>query len=224
MYREDELIPISALNHFLYCQRRCALIHIENIWNENIFTAEGRSQHTRVHGEHFESRSEKGTEFSLPVRSLRLGIAGVADIVETGADGTLTPVEYKHGKPKTDSEDSVQLCAQALCLEEMTGRRISTGYLFYFKIRKRVQVEFEAVIRRITEDTIAGTRNLLAGGVIPKPKYEKRCHSCSLFDACMPKIIEDDKEVTRYVGRMVSLALTDEVKHDSTEGGNETNS
>ncbi|VAW34145.1 CRISPR-associated RecB family exonuclease Cas4 [hydrothermal vent metagenome] len=154
MYDEDDLLPLSALQHILFCERQCALIHIEQLWVENMFTAQGRIMHERVDRSGGESRGDIRIEFALPLRSLRLGLIGKADAVEfhrqsEGNPAWLPfPVEHKRGRPKKDNCDKVQLCAQALCLEETLSLTIPQGALFYGKNRRRQLVEFDEVLRR----------------------------------------------------------------------------
>ena len=141
-YTEDDLLPLSGLQHLLFCERQCALIHIEQVWAENVLTAEGRIMHERVHEEGKESRGDVRIEFGMPLRSLRLGLIAKADVVEFHRDREYPddlwrpfPVEYKRGKPKKGNFDKVQLCGQAMCLEEMLDVEIPAGALFYGKTR-----------------------------------------------------------------------------------------
>ena len=185
---EDELVPLSALQHMLYCPRQCALIHVEQQWAENRLTAEGRVMHGRAHGGGHEARSGVRIARSVTLRSLRLGVAGVADVVEIRADGSLYPVEYKRGRPKAHRADEVQLCAQAMCLEEMLGVRVPEGALFYGRNRRRHVVKLDIDLRALTERIAAATRRLLGGGRPPIPEYEARkCDACSLQDLCQPR-------------------------------------
>jgi CRISPR-associated exonuclease Cas4 len=208
-YSEDDFIMISALAHFSYCPRRCALIHIEHAWEENLFTAEGRILHEKVHEEGNESRGILRIARGLPLRSLRLGLVGVADVVEFHkVDKGLWqpfPVEYKRGKPKPDHCDALQLCAQAICLEEMLTVRVAGGALFYGKTRRRADVSFDEDLRRETEATADQARNLIIGGVTPPPVYGKRCKSCSLVGTCLPKKIERKSSVKRYLEKMIAV-------------------
>ncbi len=191
MYSEDDLIPLSALQHILFCERQCALIHIEQIWIENLFTAEGRIMHERVHEADRQSRGKVRVEYSMWLRSLRLGLIGKADVVEFHRKPALQkaglaewipfPVEYKRGKPKKDNCDKVQLCAQALCLEEMLDVEVPCGALFYGKKRRRTDVTFDEALRRQTEDTAMRLHELITSGRTPKPVYMKKCDSCSLI-------------------------------------------
>jgi CRISPR-associated exonuclease Cas4 len=207
MYNEDDFIQLSALQHFAFCPRQCALIHIEQVWSENLLTAEGRIMHEHVHEEGDESRGDIRIERGVALRSMRLGVIGKADVVEyhRGPDGTWEafPVEYKHGKPKPDHCDKIQLCAQAICLEEMLGKIINAGAIFYGKTRRRLDVVFDEALRRETFDAAGMTRELLASGKTPKPAYEKRCERCSLVAECLPKTIQKKRTVESYLKRML---------------------
>ena len=205
---EDELIAISALSHYSYCPRRCALIHIEQVWTENRFTAEGRIMHERVHEEGGESRGGIRIERGVPLRSLCLGLIGKADVVEFHCrpDGSWLPfpVEYKRGKPKVDDCDKVQLCAQAICLEEMLSVVIPAGAIFYGQTRRRLDVVFNEALRRETEETARQSHELIASGRTPPPVYEKRCQSCSLVAECLPKTIQKRRSVKSYLTRILT--------------------
>lgn len=207
-YIEDELVMVSALQHYLFCPRQCAFIHIEQQWRENRFTAEGRILHERVHGGGRESRRTVRVEFNVPIRSLRLGLAGRADIVEfhlqEGGLWQPLPVEYKRGRPKKDETDRVQLCAQALCLEEMLGCSIPEGALYYGEKKRRTAVVFDDGLRKTTEQTAIAVHALLAGGKTPPPSYAKRCENCSFIPSCLPKIATR-KRVARYLKSMVEV-------------------
>jgi len=191
MQEQDDPIPLSALQHAVYCQRQAALIHIERQWEENRFTAEGRVLHDVAHGPADRKRSNIRRVTALPLTCRRLNLSGVADIVEfrAGVDGeTAYPVEYKRGKAKLHRADEVQLCAQALCLEEMTGRAVPEGALFYAEVRRRVSVPFDAGLRRLTEETALQFSALFAAGRTPPAIYRAdRCRACSLIEVCRPK-------------------------------------
>ncbi len=189
-------IPISALQHAVYCLRQAALIHLERMWAENRFTAEGHVLH--VASDRPGHRRIKGVRrvSALPLSSARLGIAGVADLVEFHAGNrtanpdceTAYPVEFKRGKAKLHRADEVQLCAQGLCLEEMTGAPVPEGALFYGEIKRRVAVPFTAELRTLTEETVAALREVFATGVTPPPTpLISRCRACSLAELCRPK-------------------------------------
>jgi len=185
---ESELVPISALMHMLYCPRRCALIHTERQWSENRLTAEGRILHERVDAGGRERRGDLTIERSVPLRSLRLGVSGVADVVEIHGSNRPYPIEYKRGRPNDHHADEVQLCAQAICLEEMLERTVTEGALFYGRNRRRKAVVFDAGLRALTERVAAETRSLLDTGETPPPEFEARkCGACSLNEICQPR-------------------------------------
>lgn len=189
-YSIDDLVMLSALNHYIYCPRRCALIHIEQIWSENLFTAEGRIMHDKADSNKFESRGNIRIDYSVPLRSLRLGLVGKADVVEFHKQGDKWipfPVEYKRGKPKGDNCDKVQLCAQAICLEEMMNIEIPEGALFYGQTRRREDVVFDEKLRRETEEAAKKVHELIESGITPKAEYSKKCDKCSLVELCLPK-------------------------------------
>ncbi len=208
IYSEDDLIQLSALQHYAFCQRQCALIHIEQIWSESLLTAEGRLMHERVHDEKRESRRDVRIEFGVPLRSLELGIIGKADVIEfhriEGGKWLPYPVEYKRGKPKKDNCDKVQLCAQAMCLEEMLDVHIPEGALFYGRTRHRLDVIFNDSLRKETEETALRTRELITSGITPPPVYAKRCSQCSLVDICLPDTVQKKRTVKGYISRMVN--------------------
>jgi len=205
-YTEDDLLPLSGLQHLAFCERQCALIHIEQAWAENLYTAEGRVLHERVHEADQTTRGEIRIEYSMPLRSLRLGLIGKADVVEfhrirdsNGDRWRPFPVEYKRGRPKKADVDRVQLCAQALCLEEMLGVEVPSGALFYGKTRHREDVDFDARLRSETEETAKRFHALIEARVTPRPVYGKQCDTCSLKDLCLPKTVQTGRSVDRYL-------------------------
>lgn len=207
MFAEDELLPISALQHLLFCERQCALIHIEQAWDENRLTAEGRVLHERVHAAGNESRGNVRIARGLRLRSLRLGLVGMADVIEfhkTENEWQPFPVEYKRGKPKTEQCDRVQLCAQAVCLEEMLNAVIPAGALFYGATHRREDVMFDRSLRDLTAATAERLHCLVKCGITPAAEYEKKCKSCSLFSICLPKIAGQHKSAKDYLNRMLS--------------------
>ena len=205
-YSEDDLIMVSALQHFAFCPRQCALIHIEQVWQESGLTAEGRIMHERVHEQDRESRGNVRIEYGLPLRSLRLGLIGKADVVEFHRTNKNTwqpfPVEYKRGKPKVDNCDLIQLCAQAICLEEMLSVVVPKGAIFYGRTRRRLDVSLDEGLRKETEDAAERAHELVASGKTPPPVYEKRCERCSLVGECIPKIGKKPS-VRSYLKRMI---------------------
>ncbi len=183
-----DLLPISALQHLLFCERQCALIHVEREWSENRFTAEGRVMHERAHAGPDESRPGVRISRGMEVASARLGLFGQCDVVEFYQEGRVIPVEYKRGKPKSHRADEVQLCAQALCLEEMLGRPVPLGALFYGEPRRRSEVPFDEALRALTVDTATRLHTLIDSRQTPPAYREKKCDHCSLLPLCMPAI------------------------------------
>ncbi len=209
MYSESDYIMLSALQHYMFCPRQCALIHLEQIWVDNRFTAEGRVLHERVDSNTSGQTGEMRVARTLPICSSRLGLSGQADVVEFHNDGSVYPVEYKRGKPKKDQCDEVQLCAQALCLEEMLEVKIPAGALFYGQRRRRKVIELNSELRELTESIIMQVHKLFQTGLTPPAEYSKKCDSCSLLQICMPKSCGRGRSVRRYLTRMLER-LTDE--------------
>lgn len=193
MYSEDDLLPISSLQHILYCERQFALIHVEQLWDENRYTAEGRVLHERVDIEGHQSRRLFRQEYAMSVRSLEYGLIGKTDLVELylkpgGGVAEAIPVEFKRGRDKENDCDRAQLYAQALCLEEMLGIQIPNGSFYYLGSHRRTSVEFSAGLRKTTLDAIDRARQLLDSGQTPPAIYEAdKCDRCSLVELCMPK-------------------------------------
>ncbi len=215
MYHEDEYIMLSALQHYLFCPRQCALIHLEQTWEENSLTMQGNILHEKVHESKREKRGDLITAYGLRLASARLGLSGQADVVEfhKGERGCALPktrgtwqpfpVEFKRGKPKKDNCDAVQLCAQALCLEDMLACEIPAGALFYGKNRRRKEVAFDAALRAETEHCVSAVHTLLNSGNTPPPVADKRCERCSLKDRCLPDTFA--KNLSKYYTKLMEL-------------------
>jgi CRISPR-associated exonuclease Cas4 len=208
IFPEADLVPLSALQHYMFCPRQCALIHVEQIWVESGLTAEGRILHERVDESGAEKRRDVKRVFGLPIRCLRLGLVGKADVVEfhRQADGGWIPypVEHKRGRRKQEDWDRVQLCAQALCLEEMLGVSVPEGALFYGKEQRREVVEIGDPLRRETEAVAAAVHRMLAEGRTPAPEYAPKCDNCSLVDICLPqKVGGRGGRVARYLAKVL---------------------
>ncbi|GMV60087.1 MAG: CRISPR-associated protein Cas4 [Burkholderiaceae bacterium] len=188
---EPDPLPISALQHWSYCPRQCGLIHLEQAFEENVHTLRGQAVHARVDAPGFEARAGVRVERSLPLASERLGLIGKADIVEFLPDGTPYPVEYKHGRvtKAQHGHDALQLAAQAICLEEMTGLAVPEGALFYASSKRRVRVTVDATLRAAVEEAVRAIRAMLATGVLPPPANDTRCRACSLIDLCQPQAL-----------------------------------
>lgn len=182
-------IPISALQHWSYCPRQCALIHVEQVFADNVYTARGNAAHALVDQPGAELKGTVRIERAMPLWCDRLGLVGKADLVEFDAAGVPYPVEYKHGPRRQHIHDDIQLAAQVLCLEEMTGRRVERGAIYHFKSRRRREVIVDAELRATVERAVIAVRELLASGVLPAPVNDARCRNCSLFDLCQPRAI-----------------------------------
>lgn len=210
-YKEDEYLLISGIQHFIFCRRQWALIHIEQQWNENFFTIDGQIKHKRVDsGDVFESKKGIRIVRSMPVLSNELKIQGKCDVVEFKPDDngfyfskygekySVYPIEYKRGKPKLDESDVMQLLAQAMCLEEMLGLRIEEGACFYFETRRREKVIFTGDLRNRLIDIIAEMNNYFSRRYTPKVKKSRKCRSCSLKDLCLPEL-DGTISVSKYI-------------------------
>lgn len=286
MHPEDDLLPLSALQHLLFCARQCALIHVERVWAENRWTVEGGQMHRKAHEAPDEWRGRVRIVRGLELRSLRLGLVGKADVVEfepVGGDDSgqsavgsgqrrrawtgegvvgeseglypltpnpspvreegrkekpgagalfgevrdwpgawrVTPVEYKRGRPKKHDADRVQVCAQAMCLEEMLGVRIDVGMLFYSRRRRRTEVALEAGLRATTESAARQLHELIATGRTPPARREAKCKTCSLADVCMPGIASG-RSAARFVDRQLTGHLASQAPEsdlfDAEEG------
>ncbi|HEY5048416.1 MAG TPA: CRISPR-associated protein Cas4 [Rhizomicrobium sp.] len=201
---EDALIALSALQHQLFCPRQCALIHVEGLWAEDGATAEGRILHERVEAGRPETRPGVRIVRSVALRSLALGVSGKADVVELVGDPPQPfPVEYKRGKPKAHRADEVQLCAQAICLEEMFGCEVPEGALFYGETRRRHPVAFDGELRRLTATTAAAARDNIVNGRTPAPVRIPGCKRCSLESLCQPDRLERPPCIARWLSSQI---------------------
>lgn len=213
MYSEDDLLPLSGLQHLLFCERQCALIHVEGQWAENQLTAEGNAGHERVHGGGGRSTPGVRTAFALHLRSLGLGLSGVADVVEfhqpaeQGAPWRPFPVEHKRGRPKHGEADRVQLCAQAICLEEMLEVSVPAGALFYGQTRRRLDVAFDAALRGATQDAARRFHHMVDAGRTPAAEYApEKCDACSLLSLCQPRLGGQGRSVKGYLATALANA------------------
>lgn len=216
LFSEDDLLPISALQHVVFCDRQAALIHVERMWSENVHTVEGRHAHEHAHDAGGESRGNIRIVRALPLRSLAIGLTGVADVVEflreesgailPGRSGLWRPfpVEYKKGKPKRHRADEVQLCAQALCIEEMFATAVPEGALFYGKTRRRKQVALDETLRALTMQAAARFREIVETRITPAARWGPKCRQCSLIEECQPRAAE--KSARRYLAAMIRYA------------------
>jgi len=205
---EDTRIPVSALNQFSYCPRRCALIHVEQTFEDNIYTKRGTALHERT-DEPGASEGDGGVkvERALPLWSKRLGLIGKADVVEFHGE-TPYPVEYKSGPRKQYENDDLQLCAQALCLEEMTGQVVPRGAIFHHKSRRRREVVFTSQLRKQVEETVAAIQAMFAESKLPPPVNDQRCEKCSLKESCMPETIGHRVIEQRRLAKLFDVSET----------------
>jgi len=222
MYSEDDLLSISALQHLEYCPRRCALVHVEGIWAENALTAEGRTLHERVHQAPSENVAGVRVARGLRLSSRELGLFGIADVVEfqpteSRDERTILlpdspqrwiafPVEYKRGARKPEMSYFVQLCAQALCLEEMLGGLVPAGALYHGKSRRRQIVQFDDPLRTRTWNRAHELHRLVESGTVPPPVHGPKCKYCSLAGKCMPKLTPS-RSAREYVAREIAAQL-----------------
>jgi CRISPR-associated exonuclease Cas4 len=228
-YTEDELLPLSVLADLTFCERRATLHLVEGIWNDNVFTVEGTHLHRKVEDDlAIESRGSIRIARGLRLRSLRLGLTGRADVVEFhrvsqgmgprepddggacaigiplhGASGLWVPfpVEYKRGRLRHEEGYEVQLCAQAICLEEMLGVQVPVGAIYYGKPRRRLEVAIDDALRLTTETAAQRLHELVRAGATPRAVYAKKCDSCSLFPVCLPKAVQSRRRVSSYLER-----------------------
>jgi len=203
---EDGPLAISALQHYAYCPRQFALIHIEQAWEENRFTAEGRVLHERVDSGVAEQRRDTRFERGVLLRSRRYQLTGKMDLLEIKQDEPprYFPVEYKRGRPKVQDWDRIQLCAQALCVEEMRHVQVDEGAIWYWEVRKREPVAIDGVLRATTIASIEAAHALLVSGRTPAPVEDKKqCRACSLMDLCEPDAFRRDQSA-KYIGELFS--------------------
>jgi CRISPR-associated exonuclease Cas4 len=201
----QELIPISALNHYAYCPRRCALIHVEQTYDENLYTLRGHHLHERTDRPD-ESGWEDGirVERALPLWSKQLGLIGKADVVEFHEEAPY-PVEYKSGPNRQFDNDDLQLCAQALCLEEMTGKAVPRGAIYHHSSRKRREVELTLKLRARVVEVTRAIRHMLVSKELPPPVNDRRCTKCSLQEACMPSVIDEGRRASVVVRGLFTI-------------------
>lgn len=215
-YNEEDYLLISGIQHFIFCRRQWALIHVEQQWEENFFTMDGILLHERADdGSIRESRKDIITIHAMQIKSKTLSITGKCDVVELrlSSDGIyfpkynntykVYPVEYKRGKPKEDDSDILQLLAQAVCLEEMLMTTIEKAYMFYFETRRRQEVIFTEAMRKRLYDIVTEMHYYMDRGITPKVRTGKKCRTCSLNNICLPSLNEE-KDVSLYIQRRIS--------------------
>jgi len=205
VWADSDLVMISALEHWSYCPRQCALIHLEQTFDENIYTLRGRMLHERAHEFNLECRPEVRIERGLAVWSDRLGLVGKADVVEFRGR-TPYPIEYKHGRKRRWVHPALQVCAQAMCLEEMTGELVPMGAIFYQGSRRRLEVSFDSTLRWAVEESVRAIRQMLAsaalGMELPPAVNDARCRHCSLRDSCLPSVVAETRRIRALQTRL----------------------
>jgi len=192
LFKMPDAINISALNQYTFCPRRCALIYVEQAWIENLHTQSGRREHEQADMPEHEMKAGVRIERALPVWSEKIGLIGKCDVVEFHEDGCIYPVEYKHGKRRQWDNDDIQLCAQAMCLEEMLDVVIGEGAIYHVKSRRRRKVDFDKYLREQVRGTANAVRNLIESRTVPASVYDRHCDQCSLLDTCMPVVQNND--------------------------------
>jgi CRISPR-associated exonuclease Cas4 len=220
-YADDELLSLSGIQHFRFCKRQWALIHVERQWEDNLRTAEGHIIHERVDDPFFnESRGNVIVSRASPLVSYTLGLNGIADVIEytrsdtgislPGSEGlwTMKPVEYKRGKPKIDERDEVQLCAQVMCLEEMFGVKINEADFYYNEIRRRQHLKITDELRSLVLYLADEMHTIFLNGITPGAESGMSCALCSLVDVCMPKLTKKKSSVSNYIGKHIQEACT----------------
>lgn len=218
-YGPDDLLPLSGIQHFLFCRRQWALIHVERQWQENALTVEGQILHSRVDDPYFtEKRKGVIVARAVPVASPSLGLSGICDVVEftqspqgvslPGYNGLYlaAPVEYKRGKPKQEESDAAQLCAQAICLEDMLALSIPTGYLYYGQTRRRVAIDLNDALRALVRKAAQEMHAYFQRGYTPRVKPFKGCRACSLADICLPNLQSQVLPASSYIQQQIEGA------------------
>jgi len=212
MISEPQTIMLSALQHYAYCPRQFALIHVEQAWEENRFTAEGNILHERVDSGAAEQRKETRYERSVMLKSQRYQLTGKMDLLEIEQGNPLKylPVEYKRGKPKVEDWDRIQVCAQALCIEEMRDTTVTEGAIWYWDVRRREVIQIDDALRAVTVAVIEGAHAILASGKTPPPTDQrKRCRACSLIDLCEPDTFRHDHSEGYIEGMFAELTRSE---------------
>jgi CRISPR-associated exonuclease Cas4 len=202
---DADIVLISALEHYSYCPRQCALIHMEQTYDENIYTLKGHLMHERVHEEDVEQKGDMRIERGLTLWSFKLGIVGKADVVEFHGNIPY-PVEYKLGPKRKWGHDNLQLCAQAICLEEMTGKEVKKGAVYHHGSRRRREVEFDEQLRVKVQESVTAIREMLKGKIIPAAPNDARCRHCSLIQSCLPELAESGQRIRHLKEILFKLA------------------
>lgn len=197
MEATEDPVPLSALQHWIYCPRQCGLIHLEQQFEDNVHTARGQAVHHLVDTPGYEVKRGVRVERALPLWSDRFGLIGKADLVEFHPDGRIYPVEFKHGRKRGRIHDDIQLAAQAMCLEDMLGRPVPQGAIYHASSHRRREVDITEDLRALVNETADAIRAMLASGILPPPVNDARCRECSLREICQPEMLAQQTQMDR---------------------------
>lgn len=197
MEATEDPVPLSALQHWIYCPRQCGLIHLEQQFEDNVHTARGQAVHHLVDTPGYEVKRGVRVERALPLWSDRFGLIGKADLVEFHPDGRIYPVEFKHGRKRGRIHDDIQLAAQAMCLEDMLGRSVPQGAIYHASSHRRREVDITEDLRALVNETADAIRAMLASGILPPPVNDARCRECSLREICQPEMLAQQTQMDR---------------------------
>lgn len=197
MEATEDPVPLSALQHWIYCPRQCGLIHLEQQFEDNVHTARGQAVHHLVDTPGYEVKRGVRVERALPLWSDRFGLIGKADLVEFHPDGRIYPVEFKHGRKRGRIHDDIQLAAQAMCLEDMLGRPVPQGAIYHASSHRRREVDITEDLRALVRETADAIRAMLASGILPPPVNDARCRECSLREICQPEMLAQQTQMDR---------------------------
>lgn len=197
MEATEDPVPLSALQHWIYCPRQCGLVHLEQQFEDNVHTARGQAVHHLVDTPGYEVKRGVRVERALPLWSDRLGLIGKADLVEFHQDGRIYPVEFKHGRKRGRIHDDIQLAAQAMCLEDMLGRPVPQGAIYHASSHRRREVDITEDLRALVSETADAIRAMLASGILPPPVNDARCRECSLREICQPELLAQQTQMDR---------------------------
>jgi CRISPR-associated exonuclease Cas4 len=197
MEATEDPVPLSALQHWIYCPRQCGLIHLEQQFEDNVHTARGQAVHHLVDTPGYEVKRGVRVERALPLWSDRFGLIGKADLVEFYPDGRIYPVEFKHGRKRGRIHDDIQLAAQAMCLEDMLGRPVPQGAIYHASSHRRREVDITEDLRALVSETADAIRAMLASGILPPPVNDARCRECSLREICQPEMLSQQTKMDR---------------------------
>ena len=206
----EDYVLLSMLEHYSYCPRQCALIHREQTYDENVYTLRGNAVHERVDQSGVATVDGVRTEYAVPLWCESLRLLGKADVVEFHGD-TPYPVEYKHGTARHGSHADLQLCGQAVCLEEMLSVEVPTGAVYHFSSRQRREVEFTAALRDQVKQAVSAIRRMMNEPKLPPAVADARCRNCSLIESCLPFVVSEQERNRRYQAQLFAIAMDEPI-------------